>query len=111
MLVDLLCCRTYQALKAVGEPSTSGSGMDVNMLAEEGEEGEDTMHTGPEAMDTDAGEEDLALKGKEGLARVKELALQVLKDNDFEDKRSSKLHQDDFLRLLAVFNEKDIHFA
>lgn len=81
------------------------------MLADDGEEGDDAAEAGSAAMETDVPEDDLVLKGKEGLAKFKELALQVLKTNDFEDKRSSKLQQDDFLRLLAVFNEQGIHFA
>lgn len=41
----------------------------------------------------------------------KEKILAVLRDNGFEDKRSAKLAQDDFLQLLAVFNKQGIHFA
>lgn len=41
----------------------------------------------------------------------KEKILAVLRDNGFEDKRSAKLAQDDFLQLLAVFNKEGIHFA
>jgi hypothetical protein len=36
--------------------------------------------------------------------------MKVLTDSDFINKRSSKLSVDDFLRLLLVFNQNDIHF-
>jgi 18S rRNA (adenine1779-N6/adenine1780-N6)-dimethyltransferase len=35
----------------------------------------------------------------------------VLDSNDFVQMRASKMTQDDFLLLLATFNEKGIHFA
>jgi 18S rRNA (adenine1779-N6/adenine1780-N6)-dimethyltransferase len=35
----------------------------------------------------------------------------VLATNAFETMRSSKMSQDDFLLLLATFNEKGVHFA
>jgi 18S rRNA (adenine1779-N6/adenine1780-N6)-dimethyltransferase len=41
----------------------------------------------------------------------KEKALGVLKQGGYEDKRSSKLTQDDFLRMLALFNKAGIHFT
>ena len=36
---------------------------------------------------------------------------EVLESNSFEQMRASKMSQDDFLLLLATFNEKGIHFA
>ncbi|KAK9846462.1 hypothetical protein WJX81_004406 [Elliptochloris bilobata] len=41
----------------------------------------------------------------------KDRVLGVLRDGAFEDARSAKLAQDDFLRLLAAFNRAGIHFA
>lgn len=41
----------------------------------------------------------------------KEMVLKVLEDNGFDLLRSAKLSQDDFLRLLAVFNAAGIHFS
>jgi 18S rRNA (adenine1779-N6/adenine1780-N6)-dimethyltransferase len=40
----------------------------------------------------------------------KEKGLAVLKENNYEDKRSSKLCQDDFLNLLSIFNKAGFHF-
>jgi 18S rRNA (adenine1779-N6/adenine1780-N6)-dimethyltransferase len=34
-----------------------------------------------------------------------------LQEIGFEDKRSAKLSQDEFLQLLAAFNRAGIHFA
>jgi len=42
---------------------------------------------------------------------VKQLIEDVLATDGFGEMRSSKMSQDDFLRLLAVFNSKGIHFA
>lgn len=41
----------------------------------------------------------------------KDIVLKLLADNEFSDKRSSKLTQDDFLRLLAHFNKAGFHFT
>jgi hypothetical protein len=41
----------------------------------------------------------------------KELVTGILQRNGFEDQRSSKLALDDFLRLLALFNEHGVHFT
>lgn len=40
----------------------------------------------------------------------KDKIMKVLTDSDYLNKRSSKLSVDDFLRLLLVFNQNDIHF-
>jgi len=42
---------------------------------------------------------------------VRRLVEEVLDSNDFVQMRASKMTQDDFLLLLATFNEKGIHFA
>eukprot|EP00850_Spirogloea_muscicola_P001340 SM000005S17137 [mRNA] locus=s5:343667:346302:- [translate_table: standard] len=46
-----------------------------------------------------------------GRSHYRDMALSVLREGGFEEKRTSKLSQDDFLRLLASFNEAGIHFA
>lgn len=46
-----------------------------------------------------------------GTAFFKEKCIAVLGEGGYEDKRSSKLTQDDFLRLLALFNKAGIHFT
>ena len=42
---------------------------------------------------------------------VKELIEKVLNTNGYVEMRSIKMTQDDFLQLLAVFNEHGIHFV
>ena len=79
--------RTWQALQLGTERAApaGGTGGDVEM----GEAGA-------------AGDESEAFK-----ARV----IGVLEGNALDGARSSKLTQDDFLRLLALFNAQGIHFA
>ena len=52
-------------------------------------------------------------KKKRGKATeaFKEKVLQVLESGNFGDKRASKMSQDEFLQLLAAFNQAGIHFA
>lgn len=45
------------------------------------------------------------------LAEVKELVISILCGEGYENKRSVKLTQDDFLKLLASFNKAGINFA
>lgn len=42
---------------------------------------------------------------------MKEIVEEVLTAEDFSDKRAARMDQDDFLRLLAAFNAKGIHFS
>ena len=49
-------------------------------------------------------------KGKH-TEEFKQLVERILREHDFSTLRSAKLSLDDFLRLLACFNEKGIHFA
>lgn len=41
----------------------------------------------------------------------KELVMGILQQMGFEDRRSAKMTLDDFLLLLAKFNEKGVHFS
>lgn len=41
----------------------------------------------------------------------KQLVESILQEHEFASLRSAKLSLDEFLRLLAAFNEKGIHFA
>ena len=36
--------------------------------------------------------------------------MKILKDNEFIEKRPSKLDIDDYLKLLYIFNENEVHF-
>jgi 18S rRNA (adenine1779-N6/adenine1780-N6)-dimethyltransferase len=53
-------------------------------------------------------------KGKAGTERhsaFKEKVMGILRLYHYEQRRSSKLDQDDFLTLLAAFNKEGIHFT
>jgi 18S rRNA (adenine1779-N6/adenine1780-N6)-dimethyltransferase len=52
-------------------------------------------------------------KKKRGKAsdEFKAKVMHILEKNDFAEKRASKMSQDDFMQLLADFNEQGIHFA
>lgn len=74
----------------------------------------------PEAEDDDESVLDMDTGSVAGSTRKKSAkyseefkakVLAVLEDNDYADKRSAKLTQDDFLKLLSCFNAADIHFA
>ena len=47
----------------------------------------------------------------EGSEAFKARVISVLEENQLDQARSSKLCQDDFLRLLALFNAAGVHFA
>lgn len=49
----------------------------------------------------------LKIFSQEFKARV----IKVLEENSLDQARTSKLGQDDFLRLLAVFNKAGVHFS
>lgn len=107
--------KLYQALKAAGamDPAGAPAGESgpaaISSLAadERGEEGED--------MDVDGAAGEGEVKKDECMApstsSFKDIALGVLREGSFEDRRSSKLSQDDFLHLLALFNKAGVHFA
>ena len=66
-----------------------------------------------EAMDVDDEDAHVDRESADGTSSpvVKQLIEDVLAADGFVDMRSSKMSQDDFLRLLAAFNSKGIHFA
>jgi 18S rRNA (adenine1779-N6/adenine1780-N6)-dimethyltransferase len=45
------------------------------------------------------------------LAEVSQMVEGVLDETGFSEERTAKMDQDDFLKLLAAFNQKGIHFA
>lgn len=69
-----------------------------------------SMDVDTETDEMDVTEED-GSGDQQGSAFFKEKCLGVLREGGYEDKRSSKLTQDDFLRLLSLFNKSCIHFT
>lgn len=102
---------TFQALNEV---VTAQSGDTyVAMLGDTTEDTSMEVDIG-EDRDVDLGEDkDMESDDVEmqGVLQIKEKVLEILRAGKFEDKRSSKLTQDDFLMLLSLFNKEGIHFA
>ena len=75
--------------------------------------GSGAMNGGVDAMETDDGDEAIDLGAAPSATKevVRRIVEEVLATNSFEQMRSSKMSQDDFLLLLATFNEKGVHFA
>ncbi|CAK9185990.1 unnamed protein product [Ilex paraguariensis] len=98
--------KTLQALKLSQEGSledtemamvVSALGVTLEDMSMEVDDGDD------EDIEMDNGD----TKGSD----FKKKVLGVLKEGDFEDKRSSKLTQADFMHLLSLFNKSGIHFS
>lgn len=105
--------KTFQALQEVDGNARAGD-TDVAML---GDTTDDTsMDIDEECKEMDLGlgkgtfSSDLNDVEMQGFSLFKDKALKVLRAGNFEDKRSSKLTQDDFLMLLSLFNKEGIHF-
>ena len=75
--------------------------------------GSGATNGGVDAMETDDGDEAIDLGAAPSATKevVRRIVEEVLATNSFEQMRSSKMSQDDFLLLLATFNEKGVHFA
>ncbi|XP_010523927.1 PREDICTED: ribosomal RNA small subunit methyltransferase [Tarenaya hassleriana] len=99
--------KTLQALQASqnGGGST-GESMNVSDFGDQsmGIDDDDDNEVDDE-MEMDDGE------GDGEVSEFKEKVSNVLKEGDFEDKRSSKLSQQEFLYLLSLFNKAGIHFS
>ncbi|GLI60554.1 hypothetical protein VaNZ11_002712 [Volvox africanus] len=119
--------RVYQALQGAGSANAVGGAAGIRNLG------------GDEAMDHDGGDADIDMEdnddddddamtmdgdpsarskgfgGRKGGGRVspefRELVLKVLTDNGMDTNRSSKMSQEEFLQLLALFNAAGIHFT
>ncbi|KAH9546718.1 hypothetical protein CY35_12G115200 [Sphagnum magellanicum] len=97
--------KTFQALQDANGSKVQEVGADPSLLGDLAED--DSMEVEGEADAMEIMEED----GSGDPSSFKEKALGVLKQGGYEDKRSSKLTQDDFLRMLALFNKAGIHFT
>nr|GMD76165.1 ribosomal RNA small subunit methyltransferase-like [Ipomoea batatas]GMD78024.1 ribosomal RNA small subunit methyltransferase-like [Ipomoea batatas]GME18551.1 ribosomal RNA small subunit methyltransferase-like [Ipomoea batatas] len=102
--------KNYKTLQALQIPE-NGSLEDTDMSLAVSALG-DTL--GDMSMDTDDGDDDNEMDMDDGDAKgsdFKEKVVSVLKQGKFEDKRSSKLTQVDFMHLLSLFNKAGIHFS
>ncbi|XP_059648430.1 ribosomal RNA small subunit methyltransferase [Cornus florida] len=101
--------KTLQALQlAQKESMESAEAVAVADVSALGDTREDA------SMEIDDGRDDEEMDVENGDAKgseFKDKVLDVLKQGDFEEKRSSKLTQTDFMYLLSLFNMAGIHFS
>ncbi|XP_031288126.1 ribosomal RNA small subunit methyltransferase-like [Pistacia vera] len=107
--------KNYKTLQALGcSHSTSIENIDIGMdISKLGNSNED------QSMEMDGGSDDemeLENGDDEGdaeseVSEFKDKVLGVLKEGQFEEKRASKLTQQEFLYLLSLFNKAGIHFS
>lgn len=76
----------------------------------------DISRLGDEGMDLDNGMDEDEMDMEDGeaegnVSEFKEKIASVLKEGDFQEKRASKLSQQEFLYLLSLFNKHGIHFS
>ncbi|CAA3011654.1 ribosomal RNA small subunit methyltransferase [Olea europaea subsp. europaea] len=99
--------KTLQASQLSREESSDSTEMAKSVTALG-----DTL--GDLSMDTDECKDDEDMEMDDGDAKAsdfKERVLGLLKQGGFEERRSSKLTQADFMHLLSLFNKADIHFS
>ncbi|GLU09342.1 hypothetical protein SLE2022_262080 [Rubroshorea leprosula] len=96
--------KILQALQTSQNDSSLGSDemMDVSRLGDRGMDLDD-------GTDDEMDVEDDEAKGD--TFKFKEKIAGVLKGGDFQEKRASKLTQQEFLYLLSLFNKHGIHFS
>ncbi|KAL8118918.1 ribosomal RNA small subunit methyltransferase [Apium graveolens] len=101
--------RTLQALRLSENGSLEDIEMpvDVPILAETGEDLSMEVDDGDDGDDEEMEVEDVDPKRSD----FKDKVIGVLKQGGYEEKRSSKLAQADFMHLLSLFNKAGIHFS
>ncbi|XP_042496833.1 ribosomal RNA small subunit methyltransferase-like [Macadamia integrifolia] len=101
--------KTLQALQLSQKGSSEDTDMaeDVSVLAHAIEDLNLDMEDGRDDEDMEMEGDDAGVEGSD----FKDKVLGVLKQGDFEEKRSSKLTKVDFLYLLSLFNKAGIHFS
>ncbi|WJX35120.1 Ribosomal RNA small subunit methyltransferase [Trifolium repens] len=103
--------KTVQALKISQEGSLNEAGTKdfsniTDFIDDQGMEVDD------DGVDDDEDEMDVEDGGADAVqSEFKDKVLGVLKEGDFEEKRSSKLSLQEFLYLLSLFNKAGIHFT
>ncbi|KAL1226249.1 Ribosomal RNA small subunit methyltransferase [Cardamine amara subsp. amara] len=110
--VLLMLEKNYKTLQAV-----------LASLLNNGSSGETTFYSPMDLADQSMGiedddkemDDDMEMDEEEGdggeTSDFKEKVMNVLKEGGFEEKRSSKLSQQEFLYLLSLFNKSGIHFT
>ncbi|KAL8263876.1 hypothetical protein R6Q59_022006 [Mikania micrantha] len=102
--------KTLQALQ-ISHGNSDQMATDASVL---GDNSELAMETDDDKDDEDVDDDDDDMEMDDGEAKgsdFKDKVLSVLKQGKYEDKRSSKLAQADFMHLLSLFNQEGIHFS
>lgn len=100
--------KTVQALKLSqgGSAEETEAKMDLSSFGDSFvDQGMDMDDDDNDDMDAEGGD------AEEEQSEFKDKVLGVLKEGDFEEKRSSKLTLQEFLYLLSLFNKAGIHFS
>ncbi|XP_071706568.1 ribosomal RNA small subunit methyltransferase-like isoform X2 [Rutidosis leptorrhynchoides] len=96
--------KNYKTLEALQYASVLGDSGNLAMETDDVEIDDDNDDDDDADMDDDDGD----TKGSE---EYKSKVMGVLKQGDFEDKRSRMLAKTDFIHLLSLFNKAGIHFS
>ncbi|KAF6139435.1 hypothetical protein GIB67_026277 [Kingdonia uniflora] len=103
--------KNYKTLQALQLSQNNVSSEDAEMEVDLASLGDGIVATEEDERDDD----DMEVEDMDDIANekyaFKEKILGILKQGDFEEKRSSKLTQVDFLYLLSLFNKAGIHFS
>ncbi|KAL9435552.1 hypothetical protein AB3S75_021762 [Citrus x aurantiifolia] len=104
--------RTLQALQSSQNSSLGNTdiGTDTPSLGESNGDQSMGMDDGSDdEMDVEDDDGDSDVEGE--VSEFKDKVLAVLREGQFEEKRASKLTQQEFLYLLSLFNKAGIHFS
>ncbi|KAI9115422.1 hypothetical protein K1719_013741 [Acacia pycnantha] len=104
--------KTLQSLKLSQEGLTEETNMKMDFSGF-GNSMEDQGMGMDDGLDED---DEMEIEGRDGdgeevQSEFKDKVMAVLKEGDFEEKRSSKLSLQEFLYLLSLFNKAGIHFS
>ncbi|EXB28596.1 putative dimethyladenosine transferase [Morus notabilis] len=103
--------KTVQALKLSGQGlmEDNDNKMDFSRLGDNNEDLNMDVDDDDDGAEEEMEVEDGDVEGEP--SEFKDKVLAVLKEGDFEEKRSSKLTLQEFLYLLSLFNKAGIHFS
>ncbi|KAK2649653.1 hypothetical protein Ddye_017144 [Dipteronia dyeriana] len=105
--------KTLQALQSSQNTSWGNTDTGMDIISSLGDSKEDQnmeMDVGSDnEIEVEDGDDDEDTEGEVSEFKVK--VLDVLKEGQFEEKRASKLTQQEFLYLLSLFNKAGIHFS
>jgi 18S rRNA (adenine1779-N6/adenine1780-N6)-dimethyltransferase len=112
-LLDNVVMEMGDAAEQAGPVGLAAMGMDVSMGAddEEEEEDEEARFSKKSGKKQRRGHETVDPETAAGVASMKLLVEGVLNETGYSDRRAARMDLNDFLCLLAAFNEKGVHFT